>query len=231
MRSVTGRWGETWFYHKDRYIGPSLQNYGEFSPEETEKIISLASGLCLDIGANFGCIGQALEASGFNVVAFEPQPDVYKLTCKNIRKGVVHNCGLGDVEGTAQMTRIRKGSRASYGSSAMGVIDNDEEPITVPVHTLDSFNLNPGFMKIDVEGYEEKVLRGAVETILKWKPIMYIEDDRREKSLSLRTFIRSLGYGIAEHNPPLYRDNNFFGKKRNIFDSNYISNNLICTPC
>jgi hypothetical protein len=99
------------------------------------------------------------------------------------------------------------------------------------VHTLDSYSLDCGFMKIDVEGYELEVLRGAVQTIERCKPIMYIEDDRQNKSSALRTFIRELGYSIEEHKPTLYRENNFFGLKKNIWDRNYASHNLICRPC
>lgn len=69
-------------------------------------------------------------------------------------------------------------------------------------------------MKIDVEGFEERVLRGGVDTIKRCRPIMYIEDDRVERRDSLRKYIVSLGYTIEEHEPPLYRENNFFGLKK-----------------
>lgn len=230
MRSVKGRWGEVWFIGKDEYVGRSLFNYGEYGPDETEMILSLASGLCLDIGANFGVMGQALEANGFSVVAFEPQPDVYNVLRKNI-SGTCYNLGLGDEPGTAHMPKILTGSKANYGGQSIGS-RNELGTIPVEVRTLDSFGFeNVGFMKIDVEGFEEKVLRGGVETIARCRPIMYIEDDRVEKSRSLRAFITSLGYSIEEHHPTLYRENNFFGKKKNVWDRNYVSHNLICRPC
>ena len=87
-----------------------------------------------------------------------------------------------------------------------------------------------GFMKIDVEGYELEVLQGAVETIAHCKPILYIEDDRGDKSRALHQYIEYLGYSIEEHKPPLYRENNFFGLKKNVWDKNYASHNLICRP-
>ena len=42
MKSVNGRWGEVWFYENDTYVGQSLDKYGEYNPDETECIISLA---------------------------------------------------------------------------------------------------------------------------------------------------------------------------------------------
>lgn len=229
LRSVSGRWGEVWFEGKDEYVGRSLFNYGEYNPDETEMILSLASGLCLDIGANFGVMGQALEANGFEVVSFEPQPDVCKILSKNVT-GVIHNCGLGDIEEVGVMPRIFMGSRANYGGMGIGY-RSELGTINVDVRTLDSFNLSPGFMKIDVEGFEERVLRGGVETIARCKPIMYIEDDRAENSVSLRTYITSLGYTIEEHKPSLYRPNNYFGKKKSVWEVDYQSHNIICRPC
>ncbi len=233
MRSVKGRWGEVWFIGKDEYVGKSLFNYGEYNPDETEMIISLAgikNGLCLDIGANFGVMAQALEATGFTVIAFEPQPDVYAVLKKNVR-GVCHNVGLGSEAGIAKMPKILTGSRANYGGMGIG-FKSELGTIDVKVATLDSLDLdNVGFMKIDVEGFEEKVLIGGRKTILRDKPIMYIEDDREALSASLRKYIVGLGYSIEEHKPLLYRENNFFGKKKNVWDRVYASHNLICRPC
>ena len=230
MRSIDGRWGRTYFIGKDEYVGRSLFHYGEYNPDETEMIISLASGLCLDIGANFGVIGQALETSGFTVEAFEPQPDVYNILTKNV-SGVCHNTAVGSTFGFTTMPKIFLGSRANYGGQACGTHGLLGD-IKVPVTTIDSFTYKDvGFMKIDVEGYEEEVLRGASSTIARCRPVMYIEDDRAEKSSSLRRYISSLGYTIEEHRPPLYRENNFFGLKRNIWDRSYASHNLICKPC
>lgn len=230
MRSVEGRWGTVHFIGKDEYVGRSLFNYGEYNPDETEMILSLASGVCLDIGANFGVMAQALEYNGFEVVAFEPQPDVFNVMCKNVR-GLRFNYGLGSEAGMARMPKILCGSRANYGGMGIGC-RSELGTISVEVRTLDSFAFeNVGFMKIDVEGFEERVLRGGVETIARCRPIMYIEDDRPELSRSLRAYIEELGYTIEEHKPCLYRAENFFGLQRNVWDKNYASHNLICRPC
>lgn len=233
IRSVEGRWGTIYYEGKDEYVGKSLHNYGEYNPDETEMILSLAKGLCLDIGANFGVMAQALEYNGFDCVSFEPQPYVFKILQKNVKK--CYNLALGDSPGTAKMPKIFDGERANYGGN--GILREGMEVavgtpmIDVEVRTLDSFDFQDvGFIKIDVEGFEEKVLRGGVETINRCKPIMYIEDDRQENSARLRHFIKTLGYTIEEHKPPLYRENNFFGKKVNVWDKIYASHNIICRP-
>lgn len=236
MRSVNGRWGEVFYIDKDEYVGRSLHHYGEYNPDETEMIIKLCDPLrgtdliCLDIGANLGVMGQALEASGFPVVSFEPQPYVFSVLRKNVR-GVCHNVGLGSEPGIAQMPRILDGARANYGGQGIGM-RSELGTIDVRVETLDSYGFDKvGFMKIDVEGFEEKVLRGGAETIACCRPIMYIEDDRAALSAPLRAYIVSLGYSIEEHKPLLYRSENFFGLARNIWAPyNYASHNIICRP-
>jgi FkbM family methyltransferase len=233
MRSVNGRWGLVHYIDKDEYVGRSLHHYGEYNPDETEMIIKLCegtSGLCLDIGANLGVMGQALESTGHTVVSFEPQPYVFGVLRKNVR-GVCYNVGLGSEPGIAQMPRILDGARANYGGQGIGM-RSELGTIDVRVETLDSYNFgNVSFMKIDVEGFEEKVLRGGTETIARCRPIMYIEDDRVALSASLRAYIAALGYSIEEHKPLLYRSDNFFGLRKNIWAPyNYASHNIICKP-
>jgi FkbM family methyltransferase len=238
ITKVNSRWGEVAFYSKDEYVGKSLWNYGEYNPDETEMIINLATTaaathgsdmLCLDIGANFGVMGMALRANGFTVASFEPQPLVFELLKSNVNS-MCFNCGLGSEEGTAKMGKLRYSERNNIGGLGIGTV-SPFGTIDVSVKTLDSFEFeNVGFMKVDVEGFEEKVLIGGRSTILRDKPIMYIEDDRAENSASLHRMIRSLGYEFTSHRPPLYRQHNFFNKKKNVWDKNYVSHNLICIP-
>jgi FkbM family methyltransferase len=233
-KSVDGRWGKSTFFAKDEYVGKSLYHYGEYNPDETEMIISLAykNRLCLDVGANIGVISQALETSGYKVIAFEPQPEVYKVLQMNFG-GEAHNVAVGSAEGTAEMPKLHYSEKGNFG----GISLNTKSPYgsyKVVVVTLDDMiasSEDVGFIKIDVEGYELEVLKGAVDTIRRCRPVLYIEDDRVSKSVSLRKYITELGYTIEEHKPTLYREENFFDKKTNVWDKLYASHNLICRPC
>jgi FkbM family methyltransferase len=238
MRKVESRWGTCHYFGKDEYVGRSVHNYGEYNPDETEKIIELAvpGKVCLDIGANIGCISQALLRCGFRVHAFEPQPEIHKLLAMNMSASggefTHHNIALGSAAGTAEMPKVYYSAKGNFGGLGLGS-KSLYGSYNVPVETLDSYAFNNvGFIKIDVEGFEEEVLRGAVDTILRDKPILYIEDDRIEKRTGLRNFIKSLGYTYEMHQPTLYREENFFGLKKNIWaPKNYASHNLICRHC
>lgn len=234
-KTIEGRWGPIKFLLTDQYVGRSLYYYGEYNPDETEMIRSLANGLCLDIGANMGVITQALLVAGHEVIAFEPQLlicDILRENCAftESTKYQVYNTAVGSECGVAEMPKVQYGAKNNFGGLGIGdksIYGN----ITVPMTTIDSYQLDGvGFIKIDVEGFEYEVLVGATETIKRCKPILYIEDDRVAKRDRLRKQIQSMGYTIEEHKPTLYRKENFFNHQKNVWDKNYASHNLICRP-
>jgi FkbM family methyltransferase len=227
-----GRWGPVKYFLKDEYVGKSIHYYGEYNPDETEKIVSLAKPgmLCLDIGANIGCISQALLKSDFEVVAFEPQPEVYNLLEFNCPGADIYNVAIGKEKSTAQMPKVYYSEKNNVGGLSLNT-KSQFGSYAVPVETLDSYNFsNVGFIKIDVEGFEEQVLLGGLETINKYKPVLYIEDDRVQNTAALRKLIKEIGYSIEEHKPMLYRENNFFNNKKDVWNVRYFSHNIICLP-
>jgi len=228
IQSVVGKYGRTYYFRSDEYVGKSVFQYGEFSPEECEYIVSLAKNrpgeLCLDIGANIGCISQALLDAGCSVEAFEPQPAVFELLVKNTPGATCHNIALGSTAGTAKMPLVDYSKKGNFGGLGIG-----SGNLEVEVRTLDSFEYtNVGLIKLDVEGFEEEVLRGAVETIARCKPIIYLEADRVEKLTSLAMFLSSIGYRYSRHEPPLFSKNNYFNNTNMCWDRPYASFNWDC---
>lgn len=240
MRSCQTAYGPCKFYGKDMFIGRSLYAYGEWGGEEASVIADLAvssGGLSLDVGANIGFMSMAMLAAGCSVVAFEPQPALYELLTDNTSSWdsstevMCSPFALSDFNGKSTMPRIRYGEKGNYGALALGQ-RSELGVIEVECRTLDSLEISPvGFIKIDVEGHELNVLRGARATIMRDRPIMYIEDDRPEKSLHLQEVIKGMDYTIERHYPRLFRENNFAGNPVNIWGQDYSSHNLICRPC
>ena len=231
MQTTITKYGPCKFYGKDEYIGRSLYNYGEWSGEECEKIASLASdsgGLCLDVGANIGFMTMAMLAARCRVMAFEPQPELFKILIENCPGADCRNVALSSSAGTAIMPRLRYGARGNYGGASLGT-RSELGSINVECITLDSLELDVSFIKLDVEGHELEVLRGGLDTLNRCSPIIYMEDDRPGKSAALREFLGSLGYRFKEHRPPMYRENNFKGFNKNIWEPMYYeSHNVIC---
>lgn len=74
---------------------------------------------------------------------------------------------------------------------------------------------------------EIDVIKGAKELIKKFRPIIYIENDRQEHSKNLIELIWSMDYKMYWHLPRLYNKNNFFNEEENIF-GNIVSVNMLC---
>jgi hypothetical protein len=58
-------------------------------------------------------------------------------------------------------------------------------------------------------------------------PILYVENDRREKAAELVRFIDGLEYAMYWHLPPLFNPDNFFHNPTNVF-GNTVSINMVC---
>ncbi|MBC8755130.1 FkbM family methyltransferase [Kordia sp. YSTF-M3] len=132
--------------------------------------------LFVDIGANVGHF--TLLASGVSkarTIAIEPIPNTYEKLQKNINLNNLQdkveclNIGLGEDKGELKFTK-------GYDVMNRVALENENVPtISVPVQKLDEVlqNEQPTFLKIDVEGFEYYVLKGATET-LKKESLKYI---------------------------------------------------------
>lgn len=225
------------FNRNDTYIGASLREYGEFSGEESElfRLIVQPGRTVLDVGANIGphTVGLSrLVGSAGAVHAFEPQRLIFQLLCANVALNsctnvFTHQAAVGAVSETLLVPWLDPAEPHNFGGlSLLG--SRPGEP--VPVITIDSLGLpDCQFIKLDVEGMETEALRGAVATIARLRPILYVENDRQARSVELIGLIQSYEYRLYWHLPPLYRANNFRAAARNIFGKK-VSVNMICIP-
>jgi len=128
-------------------------------------------GVAIDAGANIGVFSVELAALGYEVHAFEPIPE----TCARLREnlalnpriaGRVHtnDRALGDREEVVTMTAPGNSPATSYITREPG--NGTAALLPVRTTTLDAYAAASGlqridFLKLDVEGYEPAVLRGA----------------------------------------------------------------------
>ncbi|QWD10192.1 FkbM family methyltransferase [Polynucleobacter paneuropaeus] len=230
VQLVNGRYGPCYVFKGDWYLGGSVISYGEYNKDECEHIVQLANekkGLVIDIGANIGNISQALISAGHQVVAFEPQPEVFELLKLNCPEATLHNVGLGSSNITMKMPKMDYSQKNNYGGVSLSLGGE----LDVEVKTLDSFNFeNVSLIKIDVEGFELQVLLGGTKTIANSKPIIYLEADRPDKLTSIAKKLEALGYTYTPHHPPLFNPDNFFKNTRNIWERHIVSDNWECRP-
>jgi hypothetical protein len=81
-------------------------------------------------------------------------------------------------------------------------------------------------IKADVEGFEEDVLRGGSQIISRDNPILYLENDRVDKSQYLIEYAWSLGYDLYWHIVPLFRNDNNARTPYNVFGTTHSFNML-----
>lgn len=137
-----------------------------------------ANDVALDIGANLGWYSVVLDrlsAAGARIFAFEPDPSTYQLLLNNLvanraSRVTPVNLALGETPGVAQLNRYRDRNNGRHTLMVGG--NTSGGTVQVRVNTLQSFwkendlgNRRIRFLKIDVEGYEYFVLRGAGELL------------------------------------------------------------------
>ena len=142
---------------------------------------------CIDIGSHVGLWTRELASKFEQVYCFEPNPVFIECFKKNITETNVQlfQYGLSNNEHTASMKETN--------STMM-----NDEPGSIQCRTLDSFNLNNiDFIKIDVDGFEVKVLSGAIETITRNKPAINIEMKKEKRPyicMEIRKILGGLSY-------------------------------------
>ncbi|WP_205480941.1 FkbM family methyltransferase [Sphingomonas arenae] len=135
----------------------------------------------VDIGANEGMmtlLAARLVGPGGKVVAFEPSPVPRAILERNLeRNGIehvrVHSVGLGDRETDLQLLVPDRNS----GEATFTQMDLPGKVVTCPVKVADAMlrQETPKLIKIDVEGFETRVLTGLSETIARSQPLISIE--------------------------------------------------------
>jgi FkbM family methyltransferase len=221
---------------RDRYVGGSLDRYGEFSELEAQLFTGLVRPgmLVVEVGSNIGAhtvhLAKLVGENG-GVVAFEAQRVIFQMLCANLALNGIENTdakcmAVGAAPGEIMVPRLDYRGDNNFGGIALGGDDGDAvEMIAIDNLLLPACHL----MKIDVEGMEKQVLEGARQTIGRFRPYLYVEDDRIDKHAELITTLFDLEYRLWWHLPWLYNPGNFAGDPENLFPG-IASFNLICLP-
>ena len=226
VRLKATRYGLMLYHSKDAYVGRSFDLYGEFSEGEVALFRQLVQpgSVVLDIGANIGShtlFFASASAPGGSVIAFEPQRIIHQMLCANLALNGITNvrallAGAGRERGIAQVPVLDYTAANNFGGISLGMGGPSEAVDIIPVDALGLERCD--LMKIDVEGMEGEVLTGATSTIGRFRPVLYVENDRREKSAALVEQLLSLDYELFWHLPLLFNAQNFFRQPANVFE-------------
>lgn len=208
----------------------------------------------LDIGAAGGLFAMQLVDLSKDCVAFEPIPQAaadLKSMIQSVKaNNVTVQCvALSDKNGDAVLRMLVKDLGRSTIEEA-NILDDEnateKSGLKVTIKKLDDYHFeNVGFIKIDVEGHEMAVLKGAEETIKKNLPCLLIEIEDRHKENAVKDvplFLNQFGYeaffildGKITHingfNKSVHQDSNNIGtSKDNYVRRGVYINNFIFIP-
>ena len=150
----------------------------------------------VDVGANIGVYSVVAAVRGARVWAFEPNDTARAMLTANLAlnhveaRVTVLSCALADFNGPARFTTdLESSNPLEVGLRAEGEV--------VEVRKLDTM-VGPGdrvtLMKVDAEGFDEAVLRGARGALERERPVVIAETWAGAKSI--RQFLGSLGYEL-----------------------------------
>lgn len=173
----------------------------------------LPPGVIADVGAN---VGQSIIA--FRrlfpervIHAFEPNPScqpTLRRVAALVRGDVtVHECGIGEAHSElafhvpvleSGVEMLQEGSFDSEVFAQQVTLERIGRPfrlrtLTAPVLTLDEIGLKIALLKVDVQGLELAVLRGAAESLERHRPVVLIEREESADS-DVAKFLAGLGY-------------------------------------
>lgn len=145
------------------------------------------NSISMEVGSHIGTLTVMLSKLTKKVYAFEPVKDSYDLLIKNL---TLNNCNnvetfeaaVGNEVGITNIEWVGDNNSGATVLKGGDVVINDELKTpsmpnsNVKLVTIDSLNINElDYLKVDVEGFEENVIDGALKTIKKCQPLIIIE--------------------------------------------------------
>ncbi|MGC0332177.1 FkbM family methyltransferase [Streptomyces sp. SAI-170] len=167
---------------------PELARLGDFCPP--------GCGTAVDVGGWYGPWTHRLAGRSRRVVTVEPVPHLARLLTATAPANVrVVEAAAGDRPGTARLW-LPAGDPGDRGVSSLVRRDIHARAVPVRVVALDDLGLKDvGFVKVDVDGSEPAVLRGATALLSRDRPALFVELESRIQPVApVVTYLRLLGY-------------------------------------
>jgi len=179
-----------------------LMDHGNVSTVEADTCIRALEGIpqprIFDIGANIGTFTTWMASAfpGGRIHSFEPQRAVFQMltgnvAINNLYNVYTYNMGLGAEDTYIEFNEPNYFKYCDFGTFTLNTrefVERTENTVVVEVRTVDSFVATyridrVDLMKIDVEGMDLDVLRGAHNTIRKFLPKIFIEHNNNVVSI------------------------------------------------
>lgn len=171
--------GSMWVPDEDTYFASIFGGGENFQLERLEQALTHVpvKSIAIDGGAHVGSWTQVMAEKFESVYAVEPARDTFECLRKNTEfcdNVIALNCALSN---TNESTAIVNNDRTRAGNTGSRFVTfGTNGGKSVPTITVDGLNLiRLDFLKLDLEGAELLALRGAEKTLLRCKPVIFVE--------------------------------------------------------
>lgn len=175
-----------------------------FKEQKSRKYFELIKkGTFVDVGANVGrysiMVANNLKGKG-RLVAIEPAPEVFETLKKNVKLNKINNAILVNTACFSKNKVLKfyitktLGQHSLYGKGKNIKLKARKLDDILKEHKINDVNL----IKIDVEGAEFEVIKGASKTISGQKPMIIFESLEEERADKIKKFLEKKGYKIHQ---------------------------------
>ena len=238
------RHGRFVYNTNDKFVGRSLAIYGEWSEAEISlfRQIVREGDTVIEAGANIGThtvfLSRAVGASG-KVPAFEASRHTHQLLCANMALNECLNVhaiqkAIGGANGSALFPLMDSSQPGNFGEASLRGASTAASTESVDMQSIDALALQRlDFIKADIEGHGLALLEGAIDTLRRLRPIVYLEIDCANGKPTgnrdeLVGFLEPLGYAAFYYIAPMFNPANFRGVAEDLMGA--VSLDLVCVP-
>jgi FkbM family methyltransferase len=206
-------YGKLMYLTTDVYMGRMLRDHHQYSEGEVRlfRQILTAGDIVFEVGANIGVhtvpIAQMVGSDGA-VFALEPQLKLYYMLCGNLALNNLDNVNAlnmaaSDATEPMIVPDVDYDLPNNFGGLSLRPPGSQGRQVnTICLDNTIGMLSRLKLLKVDVEGMELQVLRGATQIVKKFRPFLYVENDRPKQSEELLSFMmRKLEYRLYWHIP------------------------------
>lgn len=217
MKVVKDDLGLKYFYKPNFALERHVFRKGIF--DEVLPILKIISKLdkknvAFDIGANSGLISLPLSLNFNKVIAFEPDPENFKKLTRNIALNKKNNLlayekGVGEKNQVAKLNIQRSIDGDGCINNGLSSFEDKNNQYVklekmIEMVTIDSFCEKKGIsdvnlIKIDTEGFEYYVLKGALKVLTKYHPVIFYEASHSIETRSGQPFLREKCFTLLQN--------------------------------
>jgi FkbM family methyltransferase len=220
--------GEIEYFIHDDPIGYSVKNYGGWASAEIRLLDTFIGegDIVVDVGANIGthtlAFARRVGQNG-KVFAYEPQKKVSEILERNLTSNGILNAevieaALGREPGEVAFDEPSYGGHTNIGAVCMRAPTTQTHSNLVRMETIDGRELAAcRLLKIDAEGMGAAVIAGAVRTIERARPVVFVECDTVAEAAAILHAMPYDGYELFVVRTAAFDDQNDRRNLHNIF--------------